>query len=208
MYSTRQITKEADTLDAFLGVMNHIRRSRPTTQLLRGLPFFKTSRETSRVTLIESFEELVTAALSWNTCDDEFNSPQRQSTFPSWTWAGWSGEAEFFIRSIREARHHSFLRNARLESCSGQIVLSSELYEVNIQHELDTVTLIQFEAPMIPAASFSIIEDQLADTGSDNSSYAEGLKFRVAGRRLYRDRYPDIYTFDQLIENVRKGIWS
>jgi hypothetical protein len=43
MCSTRQIAKEADTLDAFLGVMNHIRRSRPTIQLLRGLPFFETS---------------------------------------------------------------------------------------------------------------------------------------------------------------------
>jgi hypothetical protein len=83
--------------------------------------------------------------------------------------------------------------------------VSSTLYKDNIQHELDTVTLIQFEAPMIPAASFSIIEDQ---SGFDNYTNAEGLKFKFAGRALFRYRYPDIYTFDQLIENVRKGIWS
>jgi hypothetical protein len=208
MYSARQITKEADTLNAFLGVMSHIQRSQPTTQLLRGLPFFQTCGETSRVVLIDSLEELITAALSWHSCEDKFNSPQRQPTFPSWTWAGWSGEAEFWIRSIREARHQSFLRHARLESSSGQVVVSSALYKENIQYELNTVTLIQFEAPMIPAAIFSIQEDQMVDTDSHDSGRAEDFKFRVAGRPLARDRYPDIYTFHQLIENIRKRIWS
>lgn len=206
-YSTRQITKEADTLDAFLGVRNHIRRSRPTTQLLRGLPFFKTSGDISKITRIDSFEELVTAALSWCTRVDERNLPRRQSTFPSWTWAGWSEGAEFWLRSIREPRHQTFLRHAQLESSSGEIVVSSTLYKDNIQHKLDTVTLIQFEAPMIPAASFSITEDQLDDSDSDISN-AEGFNFRVAGRMLFRNKYAENYTYDQLIENVNKGIWS
>jgi hypothetical protein len=202
MYSARQITREADTLDAFLGVISHIRRSRPTTQLLCGLPFFEIS---SKFTVIDSFEGLVTAAISWYTREDVPELPQRQSTFPSWTWAGWSGRVEFWKHTIYEARHQSFLRHAQLESSSGQVVMSSTLYKDDIQHKLDTVTLIQFEVPMVPTTSFSITDDQ---PESDDCSDAEGLKFKVTGRMLFRYRYPDIYTFDHLSKNVRKGIWS
>jgi prolipoprotein diacylglyceryltransferase len=205
MYSKRQITKEADTLVAFLGVMNHIRQSRPTTQLLRGLPFFRASEETRPVTLIDSFEELVTTALSWTSYEREFNSPQRQSTFPSWTWAGWNGEVRFWIGILD---NQCFLRHAQLESSSGQTVVSSPLYKDNIQHELDTVTLIQFEAPMIPAASFSVAEDPYVATDSDDNSYSESLEFRVAGQKVLPDECLRIYTPDQLVENICKGIWS
>jgi hypothetical protein len=208
MYSIRQITKESDTLDAFLGVFNHIRRSRPTTQLLRGLPFFKTSEEIPPVELIDSFEKIVAAALSWYS-DEEFDSPQRRhSTFPSWTWAGWSGSMIFWLRTIEGDNYHPFLRHARLESSSGQIVVSSALYKDNIQHELDTVTLIQFEAPVIPAASFSFTGGPLTDTGSGDSMHPKGLKIRVAGRELSLDEHLRIYTSDQLIENIRKRRWS
>lgn len=200
MYSTRQITKEADTLDAFLGVINHIRRSQPTTQLLRGLPFFKTSGERSKVTLIDSLEELVAAALSWHSSLYADKLSQRLSTFPSWTWAGWSGGTQFWVHYIAEARIQFLLRHAQLESSSGQIVVSSTLYKGNIQHELDTVTLIQFEAPMIPAISFSITEDRLINFNR--------LKFTVAGRPIRRNINTDIHPLDQCIENVRKGTWS
>jgi hypothetical protein len=69
------------------------------------------------------------------------------------------------------------------------------------------VTLIEFEACIIPAASFNIIEDQSPDSSSDANSIMEGLNFRVAGRPLFRSRYPYIYTLNQLLENVRRGIW-
>ena len=204
-YSARKITKEADTLDAILGVTNHIRRSQPTTELLRGLPFYKPSA--SETTLLDSFEDLITAALSWHSCENEDSSPQRKPTFPSWTWAGWSGEAEFWLRYIHETRHRSLLRNARLESLSEQTVVSSTLYKNNIQRELDTVTLIQFEAPMIPAASFERVKSPWADSDSDEDDYVNLINFQVSGRRVYRNTYPGIYPFERLIENVRRGLW-
>jgi hypothetical protein len=207
-YSARQITKETDTLDAILGVIKHIQRSQPVTRHLRGLPFFKTSGMTHKVVLIDSIEEMVTAALSWQSCEDKTSSPRRLHTFPSWTWAGWSGEVSFWIRSIREARHQSFLRNVRLESASAQVVASSILYNDNTQHQLDTVTLIQFEAPTVPFASFSITEPDLIGTDLAASNLAEGYQFKVAGRTLFRNRHPDIFTFESLIENVQIGIWS
>jgi hypothetical protein len=56
--------------------------------------------------------------------------------------------------------------------------------------------LIQFEAPMIPAASFS----------TDDSYDAN--EFRVSGRESFLKMNPDNYTPNRLIENVRRGIWS
>jgi hypothetical protein len=91
-----------------------------------------------------------------------------------------------------------------LESSPAYMVVPSALYKDGIQHELDTVTLIQFEAPEIPAASFSITENKWFNSLSDTEEY----DFKVAGRRLSRNRYSGIYTFDQLIENVRKRKWS
>ena len=205
MYSQRRITNHADTLDAFKGVMNHIRRSQPAIQFLCGLPFFRPSEKA----FILSLEDLVTAALSWQSCPDGYNSPQRHTTFPSWAWAGWSGEVKFWRRNVLEARHQPYIRRARLESPSGQSVVSFANFKEDVQGELDTVTLIQFYAPTIPATSFSI------DYGPDgrhvyqfSGSLAEIPKFMVSGRRLYRPHSPQIYSFEQLVENVRTGVWS
>jgi hypothetical protein len=76
------------------------------------------------------------------------------------------------------------------------------------QQELDTVTLIQFEAPMIPLDSFSIAKDQFIVTEPDHSSFAESLNFKVAGRTVYRTKHLGMFTFDQLIENIHKLKWS
>jgi hypothetical protein len=206
LYSKRQITKEADTLNAFLGVMNQIRRSRPTVKLLCGLPFFETSECKHQVTTIDSFAHLVTAALSWHSRTDESRLHQRQSTFPSWTWAGWSGEAEFWLRHVVEARHRPFLRDGHMEACSGQTVVSSALYSRDLHLELDAVALIEFEAPMISAASFAIIQDPAANSNHDDKC-AKNYSFRTCNGRIYPDSYRDRYRFQQLIENVQNGKW-
>jgi hypothetical protein len=53
--------------------------------------------------------------------------------------------------------------------------------------------LIQFEAPMIPPDSFSITEDQV---------------IKVAGRLVHHTGHPDMFTIEQLIENMHKLKWS
>lgn len=88
--------------------------------------------------------------------------------------------------------------------------MSSTTYKDDMQGELDTVTLIQFNAPMIPATSFSITDD-LPDNRHHyrySGTLVEIPKFRVSGRRLYHSSYPRSYSFEQLVENIRTGIWS
>jgi hypothetical protein len=210
-YSTRQLTNEADTLDAFLGVMNYIRQLRTNAGSLCGLPVLKTSGDMTHITLIDSLEGIITAALSWHSGEDNNNSHERQHLIPFWTWTGWTGRAKFWVRSIREGRHEPFIRQVQLETSSSNTVASSALYRDNTvnQSELDTVTLIQFETPMVPDGSFTIMEEQFIDSDSnDTIGEVEALKFRVCGRPSFCNRILDIYTFDELIENIRTGTWS
>jgi hypothetical protein len=84
--------------------------------------------------------------------------------------------------------------------------MSSALYRENIQRELDTVTLIEFKALMVPAADFSITKIQPADLGNDGP----GFELRVQGRRQFPKGFSQPCTSDELIliENIRIGIWS
>lgn len=66
--------------------------------------------------------------------------------------------------------------------------MSSLLYQVDLQQKLDAVMLIQFEAAMIPAASFSV----------------QG-KLKMCGHEVQR-HYS--YAHDRTVANVQKGLWS
>lgn len=66
--------------------------------------------------------------------------------------------------------------------------MSSLLYQVDLQQKLDDVMLIQFEAAMVPAASFSVERSlKMCDHGVD-SHYS--------------------CTDDHIVANVQKGLWS
>jgi hypothetical protein len=82
-YSTRRITYQSDTLDAFRGVLNTM-NLKVQDNIWQGLP-----------------EKYLDAALLWTTCgtskrrevETDSNSAPRP-IFPSWSWLGWLGEIE------------------------------------------------------------------------------------------------------------------
>jgi hypothetical protein len=211
MYSQRRISNEADILDALLGVLTHIRRIRPAAHDLSGLPFPRTSGQLYDFIASDSFEELVAAALSWSSVEDKSAPLQRLSIFPSWTWAGWSGSAQFWVSKFTPFRLQPFLRQVQLESSSGQTVVSPALWESNhndrIQYELDMVTLIQFDAPMIPVDSFSVRKNELV-INSTKQQPASSSRQKSLRSTIVAFRCLDPYTPDHLVENVRKGLWS
>jgi hypothetical protein len=63
------------------------------------------------------------------------------------------------------------------------------LYKVDLQQKLDAVMLVQFEAAMIPAINFSVVEQDLAVCGE-------------VVRRFYS------CTHDRVVANVQRGLWS
>ena len=76
------------------------------------------------------------------------------------------------------------------------------------QDDLDTVTLIEFEARMIPAASFAITDDDSYDTDSDEDGLLEDLDLRVVGQNIEREISSEIFTLDELVDSMQKGTWS
>lgn len=203
MYSSRFSTKEDDTLTALAGIVNHIQKIRPDIQLLRGLPFYKTCRSIAYDARIESLEELVTAALSWHAFDYDMNTCRRKPTFPSWTWAGWISYAWFWMWRLEEATYQSFLQHVRLEGSDGQAIATVGIGTHDMQHNFNKVTLIEFDAPTISDTYFSN-----ADDGSTSDADSDYLGCKVAGRSLLYATPPNTYTRDELIGNLRKGIWS
>jgi hypothetical protein len=76
-----------------------------------------------------------------------------------------------------------------------------------IQYELDMVTLIQFDAPMIPVDSFSVRKHELVINSTKQQS-ASSSKQKSPRSTIVAFRCPDPYTPDHLVENIRKGTWS
>lgn len=207
-YSSRQLTNEGDALDAFLGVMHHMRQSRPSAYTLCGLPIFKPP---DREAIF--FEYVVSAALSWY--PDIFSGDcalKRRCKFPSWTWVGWQGlPVHFLYSSYSRTMVRPFLRQLQLETSSGEILELRALWnrgnQEEVQQALDTVSTICFEAPTLPADYIS--HDAHGDKHEiTTNSNLHGDMFSVAGRRVERYRGPDFAIMHNLIENVRNGIWS
>ncbi|KAF2828848.1 HET-domain-containing protein [Ophiobolus disseminans] len=221
-YSRRQLTHETDALNAFLGVMHHLRQSSSAVHTLYGLPFLQVDNNIPWSSLdshvndsLDSFNRTVACSLSWyprhDSPDPEFPYPRR-SMFPSWTWVGWHGPAKFFHANYSaECRFHA--RKVQFETSLGGVPNLPTLLQSgdrrSIQDVLDTVTIVQFEAPIISADI--ILETEVPpkrDVGDSKSPlmYIETLK--IAGRHLESWSNPGDAILHDLIENVRQGIWS
>jgi hypothetical protein len=187
-YSDRQLTKEADAHSAFLGVLHNVRRSRPFAYTLYGLPFCRLSDSQSNGTI----EQVLSTALSWYWHGGP-DTHLRRPMFPSWTWIGWQGGGVLFPY---DGIGNSLIRDVRLESASGQNVELSGLWEVNnqehVQRAFDSVVILQFEAPVIPAAEIQSEHDWLWIAGQSINDLC--------------DPNPDVV--DNLIKNVQEGKWS
>lgn len=196
MSSQRQISIETDVLASFIGVLNFIQQLRPATRSLSGLPFFYTE-ELSGLVVIDSQESLVATALSW-----AHDSPcRRRSVFPSWTWAGWIGGVKFWRRGVVDQRTATFVREVLFESsCVQECAFGNSSQKKMSQAQLDTVTLIQFEALVISADSFSILQDDPYDT--------EMCRLEVMGHRVPIWEFQGHDEIKTLVTNVRQGIWS
>ena len=74
VYTSRRMTNEGDSLNAFLGLLAGFKRRLFPLGFYHGLP-------------LQSHP----ATLGW--VDDRVEHPRRRLDFPSWSWAGWEGTA-------------------------------------------------------------------------------------------------------------------
>jgi hypothetical protein len=102
-----------------------------------------------------------------------------------------------WLKSTNICRTH--LRNAQLESQYGRILVLPKRYNAvtgqALQRELDLVVAVLFDAPIVPATCFKIVEHQL----------------HISGRRVVASTpnfLTDPDTVETLIHNVQHGVWS
>lgn len=77
LYGERNLTKEADALNAFLGVMHHVRQSRPAIRTLYCLPFFG-----------------LDDGIAWSPLDGHEDETNVISDSASWTLLDWDGSLQ------------------------------------------------------------------------------------------------------------------
>jgi hypothetical protein len=205
-YTGRQLTNEADALNAFRGVMHDMRRSRPPAYTLSGLPFFAPTGQQNGSCL----EDLVAYALMWLRIKEYKDFPidrglQRRSMFPSWTWIGWQGQVRYARSKYLGTMRRCYVRQLQLESFTGEVVELSALWESasaeTIQCALDIVEVVCFAVPTIPSESITG-----SDYGDETPECWESELFRIFGSKPVSDE-PDA-DFYKLMENVRTGKWS
>lgn len=209
-YSARHITFEEDAYNAFLGVILDMRRTCSTAYTLYGLPFFRfAGHEPSH-----HLDSIAFAALSWyyrgifftGERDTQHERYWRRSAFPSWTWVGWQGEATFMCQALRLNQYQTSMGEIQFETASGAMLVPSALPDWSefgkVQLLLDSVTAIHFEAPEVTIDNFS---------KDDDVNWAPQDAWRstnVANRSIDGHAVPTFDVLQDLVANVRKGIWS
>jgi hypothetical protein len=96
-YSSRNLTFESDSLNAFRGIARCFSKIPMHLDQIWGIPYITTT--TSPRPDIEMY---FFHSLAWhhpNSCWDLPNPPKRRCDFPSWSWAGWEGQVVYPARN-------------------------------------------------------------------------------------------------------------
>ncbi|KAL1872712.1 hypothetical protein Daus18300_004258 [Diaporthe australafricana] len=96
-YSTRSLSFDEDSLNAFTGVSRSLETSRvPPVRNIWGVPFLH-PRDVVRPNY--DYLQMLMAGLSWRHKTIIGSTPRRRHKFPSWSWAGWAGSVVWPPRS-------------------------------------------------------------------------------------------------------------
>ena len=136
-YSSRSLTFERDSLNAFLGIANHLNELKHSILHLWGIPFFPLMQYRS---ISPALRDL-SLGLLWR--HDRQSAPPyikttRRLAFPSWTWAGWAGAARPRVHGLERA-FHSHVLEMHFELDSGEIVeLSNFLGMFDLENPINS----------------------------------------------------------------------
>ncbi|CAG8961765.1 hypothetical protein HYFRA_00006308 [Hymenoscyphus fraxineus] len=93
-FTGRQLSYETDALKAMRGVFSVFEKSSPPVFQLNGVPFI-TSNTTRDLKIFTASSGFLIGLLWWHSNAQEC---RRRDIFPSWSWAGWSGQTEGSFR--------------------------------------------------------------------------------------------------------------
>ncbi|KAI0127762.1 heterokaryon incompatibility protein-domain-containing protein [Xylariales sp. AK1849] len=108
VYTGKELTKDSDSIDGFLGAIKVFSRNDPYFQTFQGVPVIDVSEllhdesEEIRNEHVDFQNMSFNLALEWDHDEYWVTSPAvRRSHFPSWSWAGWKGKASWTTKPRR-----------------------------------------------------------------------------------------------------------
>lgn len=99
-YTARQLRYDNDSLNAFAGIVRRFENQKKPVYQTWGIPFLPPDMLKESKDGPPLQPNSLIPGLSWShihDCWDESDAPRRRSQFPSWSWAGWAGEANYLL---------------------------------------------------------------------------------------------------------------
>lgn len=201
-YTARDLTYDADSLNAFAGMMRHFQMEEFGLLQAWGIPFgsFKSEDHHSF-----AYGDHLSYTLSWyhvHPCWDAQSRPRRRPDFPSWSWAGWSGPVSY-DKQRNGPRNTivstSFLRDIKLELKSGGLVSYEKISysDVLSNEQLQKPTALHFRTSSL----------RLDCVGFDTDHHG-CLKWYVGSypADVHLSHGPD--SAQAFVDGMRSGFWE
>lgn len=189
-YSQRDLTKDEDSLNAFLGIIKHFQSSNTTPIYhIMGLPLMHISWGT---------EELI-SGLAWTHPQYGYKPipsrlPRRRSGFPSWSWVGWAAKASLDGEELKKLP--SNLENLTIELNNGELVNLEDLYCKDVRNDGPArhPKALHFDAIVLPTEAFKRLRHAKGPPTPPKED---------EGRAMWRNKYAE---FDGgSVEDEREG---
>ncbi|KAH6676945.1 heterokaryon incompatibility protein-domain-containing protein, partial [Plectosphaerella plurivora] len=167
IFTDRDMTYDADSLNAFVGVLRRFEKSPTTTRSIWGLPLLCPVGNDG-ADISKEADASFMSSLAWShetKLNDahELVHPRRRDGFPSWSWCGWAGSIQHM-----QLPPNSLLKSITLEDSSGALLTpSAYLAHVGPTQgpELKPLAL-WITGIVIPPSAFSITLKK-TETGTD-----------------------------------------
>ncbi|KAI8958511.1 HET-domain-containing protein [Daldinia sp. FL1419] len=167
-YTSRTLSHDSDSLDAFAGIARMLSKLEPGTLHLVGLPYV----------LKKDDSELIDKYFSISFCwyHNQVSAQRRRPGFPSWTWAGWEGSTAWMGGWILKSREECFprWRNVRIQHSTKEPrpVAQHLAQHHSADYGIALSLSICFEARIVPSYFFEFNVRKPGD-GRVNHSYSE-----------------------------------
>jgi hypothetical protein len=128
-YSTRSLTFDEDSLNAFTGVTRSLEKTRkPPVRNICGIPFLHPK---DVATPSCNYLQMLLVGLSWRHKTTPGSPPRRRHQLPSWSWAGWAGSvvwpSKSYCAAILNEGTAAGLDAVRLQLEDGSVAKISDL---------------------------------------------------------------------------------
>jgi len=184
-YTSRQLTNDFDSLNAFLGVVGYLRKAWIPNGFVWGLP-------------LRDFPQ----SLRW--FHPRQVKPRRRSGFPSWSWCGWEGTATYSgSLDLLKTRGHSYVPvgspDARVSMATDMTVkyagidgqvLTVEGYQITLDIRTEPFSeafAIETGVSLGPVRERNFLHNNTLATGRYEFLVVERFKYRTAEDRPLRE---------------------